>query len=82
MANASRERTVVRALIDKWIDDHKPGGDSKLAIKSGKSASTISKVRNGFVPKKEGTRIDIAEAMGFAEDKVFPKLTLRRGHAS
>jgi transcriptional regulator with XRE-family HTH domain len=65
-------RNVERTHLDRWIEEHGPDGISKLAIRSEVSASTISKVRTGFVPAKTATRRALAEAIGIEEDTLFP----------
>jgi transcriptional regulator with XRE-family HTH domain len=76
------DRLVAREFIDAWIDRNSPDGISRLAIESGVSSSTISKVRIGIVPKKAGTRVQLARALNVAEERLFPKLALRRGRTS
>lgn len=69
------ERTVNREIIDKWIDRNSPNGLASLAIASGISSGTISKIRLGYVPEKSGTRIKLAKALIVNEDDLFPEAT-------
>jgi transcriptional regulator with XRE-family HTH domain len=66
------ERTVAREILDNWIGKNSPDGISRLALKSKVSSSLISKVRNGLIPKKEGTRTALARALGVTEAELFP----------
>jgi len=65
-------RYVNRAHLDKWIDENGPHGLSKLVLKSEVSASTIDKVRLGYVPPKKITRRLLCKAVGLKEDELFP----------
>jgi transcriptional regulator with XRE-family HTH domain len=65
-------RNVNRKIIDKWIDENAPDGLSQLAVRSRVSATTISSVRRGLIPKKEITRSKLSRALGVSEDALFP----------
>ncbi len=73
------ERTTNRILIDQWINLNGPNGISKLAVESKVSDSTISKIRaTGEAPKKHSTRAQLCQAMGHAEDELFPPKKIRK----
>ena len=76
------QKRVVRTYIDRWIDINGPDGLLKLAVKSGVSASTITKARLGYPPKKQHTRTRICEAIGVAEHRVFPSVASSKEEAS
>lgn len=61
-------RRVARVLIDRWVDKNGPDGLLKLAQATGVSASTITKVRNGLIPKKQSTRDRLCNVLG----ELFP----------
>jgi len=75
-------RTVRRSLIDEWVHDNGPDGVSRLALKSGVSASFVSKIRVGRVPVKPITRRAMAKAIGVGEDELFPFVDDDREQAS
>ena len=60
-------------LLNEWIQKNGPDGISKLAVESGVSASTISKIRCGSVfPKKQITIDKLCRAMKVTEGELFP----------
>ena len=61
-----------RKYIDLWVSKNGPDGILELARKSGVSASTITQARLGRPPKKQFMRDRICEAIGVAEQKLFP----------
>lgn len=65
-------RTVQRELIDFWISEAGRDGITKLANKSKIPASSISKIRNGRVPKDRDQREKLAKAIGVKESELFP----------
>jgi transcriptional regulator with XRE-family HTH domain len=67
-------RRVERDILDMWIDQNKPSAVAKLALESGISASTIEKVRLGYVPPKKSTRRRLYECIGVSENELFPIL--------
>jgi transcriptional regulator with XRE-family HTH domain len=69
------ERTVNKTLLKVWLKQNGPkieDGIENLAKKSRTSASTVTKVKSGYVPRKDITRILLANAIGVAEDELFP----------
>ena len=65
-------RTVRRELIDFWISEAGRDGITKLANKSKVPASSLSKIRNGRVPKDREQREKLARAIGVEESELFP----------
>jgi hypothetical protein len=66
-------RRVNRRLIDLWVLENAPDGIARLAIKARLSSSLLTKVRSsGRVPTKPTDRRRLAEAIGVAEDELFP----------
>lgn len=67
-------RRVNRKLLDQWLQEHGPGGVSRLAVASNISASTIEKCRaTEMAPKKLSTLQRLSEAVGLDLEKLFPK---------
>ncbi len=65
-------RRIERTLLDKWINEAYPDAITKLARKSRVPASSISKIRNGRVPKDSDQRRRLAKAIDVTEDELFP----------
>lgn len=66
------QRAVRRELIDSWISEAGRDGMTKLANRSKVPASSISKIRNGRVPKDRDQREKLAKAIGVEESVLFP----------
>lgn len=66
------DRRVERQFIDEYVDRNYPNGLAKLSFVSGVPAPCICKIRNGHVPKKQGSRLKLAAALGLEEDVLFP----------
>jgi hypothetical protein len=66
------KRMVERKLIDQWLDERYPDAISQLALKSRVPANSISKIRQGWVPKSAEKRTALAKALGTTESKLFP----------
>lgn len=75
-------RKVNRDVIDRWVDKNGPNGVSKLASKSGVSASMISKIRTGRVPIKPLTRAALSKALSTKEDILFPLVAQGSGKSA
>lgn len=75
-------RRVDRAVVDKWLDQNGPDGVSRLAVKSGVSASTIAKMRAGRVPVKASSRLAICRSIGVSEEVLFPAVGAEGNEAS
>ncbi len=65
-------RKIRRELIDSWLSEAYPDAITKLAQKSKVPASSISKIRNGRIPKNRRDRQRLAKALGVHEDDLFP----------
>lgn len=75
-------RVVNRMLIDKWIADAYPNALTKLSNVSKVPASSISKIRNGRVPKDFEKLRSLAKAIGVEVDQLFPVLPDGKERAS
>jgi len=62
---------VNKKLIADYMKLHRDGVTKLASVTKYASSSTIRKVRAGKVPKKESTRIDIANAMGVPVEELF-----------
>lgn len=69
-------------LLNDWIAKHGPNGLAKLTVKSEVSSATIAKMRGGYVPPKESTRLRLCRAMRVEEGALFPLVTASEGEAS
>lgn len=65
------EKRVKRALIDQWTHKNYPNGLYKLSVKSGIPASSLAKIRLGWVPKNERRLKDLADALEVSEDELL-----------
>lgn len=63
-----------REHLDIWIEKNGPNGMAKLAIESGVSLCTLTKVRSGYVPTRANTRKRIYQTIGVSEGELFPVL--------
>jgi len=76
------QRKVKREFIDRWLSEAYPNALTKLSNASGVPANSISKIRNGRVPKDFEQLKGLAEAIGVNVDQLFPVLPDRKGRAS
>lgn len=67
-------RTIRREILDEWINEAYPNALKKLSDKSDVPVNSISKIRNGRVPKSEKQRRQLAKAVGVKESELFPVL--------
>jgi transcriptional regulator with XRE-family HTH domain len=58
--------------LQNWMQQHEPMAIEKLAAASRVSTKTLGKVLNGKAPGHASTRWSVAQAMGVAEDVLFP----------
>lgn len=71
------ERTINSGLLISWIEKNGPNGELKLAEKSKVSYHTISRIRSGYVPKKDLTRQALATALGVKYEVLFPLVSAK-----
>lgn len=76
------ERKVNRKLIDAWIAEAYPNALTKLSNASKVPANSISKIRNGRVPKDSEQLRRLAKAIGVDVDHLFPILPDGKERAS
>ncbi len=76
------DKTVKRELIDMWIRSQPRDGVGELAKKSNIPTGSISKIRQGRVPKSVLIRQSLAKAIGCTETELFPVLTNGKEKAS
>jgi transcriptional regulator with XRE-family HTH domain len=76
------QRVVNRKLIDSWIADAYPNALTKLSVASKVPASSISKIRQGRVPKDRLKLEALARAIGVEVDQLFPVLPDGKERAS
>lgn len=76
------DRSVRRELIDEWIRSQPRDGVGELAKKSNVPTGSISKIRNGRVPKNVLIRRALAKALGVTESELFPILADGKVRAS
>lgn len=65
-------RRVERQYLDEWLDENYPNALTKLSVKSGVPANSITKIRGGRVPKSHDLRVQLCEALKITEDDLFP----------
>lgn len=68
------KRRVERKYIDSWIAENSPNGMAKLALQAGVSTGLIGKAREGYAPRKAGSRLMFCRVLDIAEDVLFPIL--------
>lgn len=68
------ERTVRMDILNKWISENGPNGQSRLALNIGISVTTVSLCRRGYAPKKYSTMDKIADFFNMERDELFPFL--------
>jgi hypothetical protein len=76
------DRTVKRELIDEWVREAGRDGVGQLARKSNVPTGSISKIRNGRVPKNVLIRQALAKAIGVSEKDLFPAIGAGEEQAS
>lgn len=66
--------TVNRTIIDEWVEENGPDGLVRLALAAQVSASLLSKVRLGKVPKREN-RKKLCKVLKVDEARLFPSVS-------
>lgn len=70
-----------RAIIDEWVEENGPDGLVRLALAAQVSASLLSKVRLGKIPKREN-RKKLCKILKVEEAELFPSVGAGEGKAS
>lgn len=76
------QRRVNRKFIDEWLAANYKNAVTKLSNASDVPANSISKIRNGRVPKDFEQLKALAKAIGVDVDILFPVLPDKKGKAS
>lgn len=69
-----------KKLIEEWIRENGPYGQEKLAVRAQIGFDTVGSTKRGRVPARAYLRRKLAEAIGVAEDTLFPPLARGKGN--